>query len=119
MSEQETYEKFIDWLGRTWWGLPDSDQLMPIMKARYTVEEAEFLTGMPFHGSSLEELAAAKGRDPEELGPWLDGLAKKGIIFRNQRDDMVRYSLNDSYFIFLQAFLKKAWNSNRLRRILI
>ena len=65
MSEQEIYEKFIDWLGKTWWGLPDSDRLMPIMKSRYTVEEAEFLTGMPFHGLSLEELATAKGRDPK------------------------------------------------------
>ena len=103
MSEQEIYEKFIAWLGKTWWGLPDSDQLMPIIQARYTVEEAEFLTGMPFRGSSLEELATAKGREPGELGPWLDNLAKKGIIFRSQRDDTVRYSLNDSYFVFLRS----------------
>jgi len=26
MSEQEIYEEFIDWLGKTWWGLPDSEQ---------------------------------------------------------------------------------------------
>ena len=96
MSEQETYEKFIEWLGRTWWGLPESDQLMPIIKARYTVKEAEFLTGMPFSGSSLEELAELKGKDPDELGSYLDDLAQKGVIFRNQRDDTVRYSLNDS-----------------------
>ena len=64
MLEQEIYEKLVDWLGKTWWGLPDSDQLMPIIRARYTLEEAEFLIGMPFHGSSLEELAKAKSRDP-------------------------------------------------------
>jgi NAD-dependent dihydropyrimidine dehydrogenase PreA subunit len=103
MSEQEIYEKFIEWLGKTWWGLPESDQLMPIIKARYTVEEAEFLTGMPFSGSTLEELAEAKKRDPKELGPWLDELAGKGIIFRRQSGDSVRYSLNDSYFVFLRS----------------
>lgn len=103
MSEQEIYEKFIEWLGKTWWGLPDSNQLMPMIKARYTVEEAEFLTGMPFKGSTLEELAEAKGRDPGELGPWLDEMARKGIIFRSQRADSIRYSLNDSFFVFLRS----------------
>ncbi|MGD8974460.1 MAG: 4Fe-4S binding protein, partial [Desulfobacterales bacterium] len=103
MLEQEIYEKLVDWLGKTWWGLPDSDQLMPIIRARYTLEEAEFLTGMPFHGSSLEELAKAKSRDPKELGAWLDELARKGIIFRRQSEDSVRYSLNDSYFVFLRS----------------
>jgi NAD-dependent dihydropyrimidine dehydrogenase PreA subunit len=103
MSEREIYEKFVKWLGKTWWGLPESDQLMPIIKARYTVEEAEFLTGMPFSGSNLEELARLKGKDPAELTPYLDELAKKGVIFRNRRDDSVRYSLNDSYFVFLRS----------------
>ena len=103
MSEQEIYEKFIQWLSKTWWELPESDQLMPMIMARYTVEEAEFLTGMPFKGSTLKELAEAKGRDPGELGPWLDAMARKGIIFRSQRADSVRYSLNDSFFVFLRS----------------
>jgi ferredoxin len=103
MSQQEIYEKFIQWLGKTWWELPESDQLMPMIEARYTVEEAEFLTGMPFKGSTLEELAEAKRRDPGELRPWLDEMAHKGIIFRSQRPDSVRYSLNDSFFVFLRS----------------
>ncbi|UCE55743.1 MAG: 4Fe-4S binding protein [Desulfobacterales bacterium] len=102
-TDLEIYEKFIEWLGKTWWGLPESDQLMPIIKARYTVEEAEFLTGMPFSGSTLEELAEAKKRDPKELVPCLDDLARKGIIFRRQSGDSTRYSLNDSYFVFLRS----------------
>ena len=103
MSEQEVYEKFIGWLARTWWGLPKSDQLMPIVKARYTVEEAEFLTGMPFSGSSPEDLAQAKGKNPEELQPYLDDLAKKGVIFRKAEKGEVRYSLNDAFFVFLRS----------------
>ncbi len=43
MSEEEIYQNFVDWLGKTWWGLTPSEQLMPLMKARYTIQEAEFL----------------------------------------------------------------------------
>ena len=93
MTEQEIYRDFIAWLGKTWWGLPDSDQLMPLIKARYSVEEAAFLTGMPFSGNDLAELAELKGRDPAELQPYLDGLAKKGILFRRQPGDT--YCLQD------------------------
>jgi hypothetical protein len=34
MSELEIYQKFIAWLGKTWWGLPDSTHLMPLIQAR-------------------------------------------------------------------------------------
>lgn len=47
ISDQEIYQKFIERLGKIWWGLPESDQLMPLIKVRYTVEEAAFLTGIP------------------------------------------------------------------------
>ena len=47
MSELEIYQNFILWLGKTWWGLPESDHLVPLIKARYSVEEAAFLTGIP------------------------------------------------------------------------
>ena len=103
MSEQKIYQNFISWLSKTWWGLPESERLMPLIKARYTVEEAEFLTGMPFSGNNLEEIAELKGRDPGELKPYLDGLAQKGILFRRDTGETVRYSLNDSYFVFFRS----------------
>ncbi len=61
MSELAIYQSFVAWLGKTWWGLPESDQLLPLIKARYTVEEAAFLTGISFSGNSLEDLANSKG----------------------------------------------------------
>jgi hypothetical protein len=48
MSELEIYQNFISWLGKTWWGLPQSDHLMPLIKARYSPAEAVFLTGIPY-----------------------------------------------------------------------
>ena len=103
MSEQEVYERFMDWLRQTWWGLPEANELMPLMKARYTPEEAALLTGIPFSGKSLEELAEIKQMDPTGLGHKLDALARKGIVFRTVRGDTVRYRPNDSLFTFLRS----------------
>jgi formate hydrogenlyase subunit 6/NADH:ubiquinone oxidoreductase subunit I len=103
MTEEEVYRDFVSWLGKTWWGLPDSEHLMPLIKARYSVEEAAFLTGFPFSGNNLEAIAELKGRAPAEMKPYLDGLAQKGILFRRLSGDTVRYSLNDSYFVFFRS----------------
>jgi len=99
MSDQEIYERFMDWLKQTWWGLPEADELKALIMATYTPEEASLLTGMPFSGRNLEELAEMKGMDPVELGKQMDALAKKGIVFRTVKGDTVRYSLNDSMFV--------------------
>ena len=99
MSEQEIYQRFMDWLKQTWYGLPEADELVPLIMATCTLEEAALLTGMPFSGRNLEELAEMKQMDPAELRQRLDELAEKGLVFRTIRGDTVRYSLNDSLFV--------------------
>ena len=103
MSEEEIYRRLIDWLKQTWVHLPESAELLPLIKARYTAEEASLLTGMPFSGKSLEELGEIKKMDPAVLARRLDALARKGVVFRSARGDKVRYSLNDSLFVFLRS----------------
>jgi len=103
MSEKEIYRRFISWLKQTWWGLPESNELMPLIMARYTPEEAALLAGIPFSGRNLEELADMKGMDPDELDPQLHTLARKGLVFRTTRGETVRYSLNDSFFVFYRS----------------
>ena len=63
MGEQEIYERFMEWLKQTWYGLPEADELAPLIKCAYTPEEASLLTGMPFSGRNLEELAEMKDMD--------------------------------------------------------
>jgi len=99
MREQEIFERFMEWLKQTWYGLPEADELATLIKASYSPEEASLLTGMPFSGRNLEELAEMKQMDPSELRERLDAMAKKGLIFRTVRGDTVRYSLNDSFFV--------------------
>jgi len=103
MSEEEVYRRLIEWLKQGWWDLPEADELMPLMKARCTPEEAELLTGMSFSGRYLEELAELKRINKDELREKMDALARKGVVFRTVREDSVRYSLNDSMFTFLRA----------------
>jgi hypothetical protein len=90
---------------------------MPLIQAHYTVEEAAFLNGTPFSGNNLQELAELKGRDPAELKPYLDGLAKKGILFRRLSGDTVRYHLNDSYFVFFRSAFWPEWDDESGRNM--
>jgi len=100
MSEQEIYEGLLNWLKKGGIsGLPEADELLPMIKATYTPEEASLLTGMPFSGKGLEELAELKQMDPVVLGERLDGMAQKGLVFRIAKGDTVRYSLNEGFFV--------------------
>ncbi len=103
MSDKEVYGKFFEWLNQTWFKLSDADDMLPLLRARYTAEDASLLTGMPFTGRSLTELAEMKQADRAELEARLDALAKKGIVFRRVKDGEPRYSLNDAYFVFLRS----------------
>ena len=102
LSESDIYKEFIDWLGSTWIRLPDAFELLPLIKARYSPQEAELLTGFPFSPKPLEELARDRGMDREELAAMLDILARKGVIYCFIRGGIRLYRLNDSFFTFLR-----------------
>ncbi len=103
LQKKARYEALIAWLRKAWWGLPESKHLMPTIQSFYTPEEADLLTGMPFSGRSLEELAQKKGMAPEILALKLDALARRGAVWRSQKGESIRYSLNDSFFVLLRG----------------
>jgi electron transport complex protein RnfB len=103
MKQKDIYQGFIAWLNQAWWGLPRAAELFPLIQSRYTAEEALLLTGLPFSGKSLEELATLKGMDPSALDHRLEELARKGLVYRTASREGVRYSLNDSFFVFLRS----------------
>lgn len=105
MSDEEIYEKFINWMRQTWVELPESEYLRPLIKAFYTPEEAALLTGMSFGPKGIEELGKSKGMDPAELEPKLKELAGKGMVYESIGNEPVRYSLADSLFAFLRGSL--------------
>ena len=103
MSEKEIYSRFIAWLDKGWWHLPASEHLFPSIKAFFTPEEAVLLTGFPFKPTELKELANLKGREPDDLAPKLDALARKGAVWRTDRGGSLLYNLNDAFFIFFRG----------------
>ena len=103
MSEEEIYRLFIEWMKKSWYGLPEAEEMIPLIRARYTPEEASLLTGLPYSETELEVLAKMKGMNPSELAPLLDDLARKGVVFRSARGGKVGYSLNDPFFVLLRS----------------
>jgi hypothetical protein len=81
MTEHDcaTYTKFIEWLKQSWYGVPDSEVLLPYVAARYTPEEALLLTGMPFTPKTLFELSDLTSISADVLRPKLDALAFRGL----------------------------------------
>lgn len=104
MTHRRVYETFIDWLRQSWGHLPDSVELMPLIEATYTPEEAKLLTGMPFSESTVEELAEILQVSPEVLATKLDELASRGLVFRLMDGESARYRLLDARFVFLRSF---------------
>ena len=104
ISEQETYDGLIEWLKQSWYGFPETEAFMPLVKATFTQEDAAQLTGFPYKGNFLEDLATAKEMPVDELGAQLDGLAQKGLLFRTVKEGKIRYSLNDLFFMDYRGF---------------
>jgi ferredoxin len=117
MGGEETYGRLIDWLRKTWWGLPEAEELLPAVEAGYTPEEARFLTGLPFSLKPLEELARARGVDPGELGRGLDEMARRGLVFRLAGKGGVRYALNDAFFVWLRTAFWPGRDDDRSRNL--
>lgn len=97
MSDEEIYQSFIDWAD-SFLSFPEGESRMAVTTATYTPDEASLLTGMPFGGRNLEDLAEMKGMDPAELQRRLDEMVGKGMVFRTVKGDTIRYSLNDAPF---------------------
>jgi electron transport complex protein RnfB len=102
VSDEAIYREFIDWF-KMGWHLPETEELLPLLKARFSPEEAAFFTGMPLGLTRLEDIAEAKGVDPSELGEKLDALARKQVMYRQVVEDGVMYKLNDAFFTFLRS----------------
>ena len=102
-SESDIYHRLIDWWKQTWWGMPETDELLPLLKTHLTPEEASLLTSIPFQGRTLEQLADTIHMRPAELRPRLDKLTRKGLLFRTITPETIRYSINDSMFVYMRS----------------
>ena len=99
MNDEKVYSDFMRWLEGSWYGVPEPENAIAMIKARYSPGDAGFLTGIPFSPSSLDDLAKQKGITVGAAEEALDALSRKGLLFRSVRDGKKYYALND---IFMQ-----------------
>ena len=103
MAKDDVYEKLMAWLKLADPGLSDSEDMVELIKARYTPEDAALLTGMPYRYQTIEELAEAKQMPVEQLQPRLDALARKGVVWKTFQYGKTRYRLCDTFLIFYRS----------------
>ena len=103
MSNEELYQKFIEWVGNPAWRFVESEHLMPMITSFITPEEAEFIIGFPREDTSLDEIADLKDMDSAELVEKIKALCKKGVIYEAIGKDSVSYRLWTSYEMFDRA----------------
>ncbi len=103
MSDKNPYARFIKHMQSWVMGLPESDRLMSLLEERLSPEEADFLADFPFLPTAIEQLAEKYGLPKEDLTGKLDPMAKRGLIFRHESKDTIRYALNDSVFMFYRS----------------
>jgi Na+-translocating ferredoxin:NAD+ oxidoreductase subunit B len=103
MNDEIIYEKFTEWLKTSWFGVPDSPYSITAIQARYTPEDAEFLTGVPFRPTSVPALAEQKQVAETELGEKMDEMARKGLVWRTESEEGISYHLNDLYFVIMRS----------------
>jgi NAD-dependent dihydropyrimidine dehydrogenase PreA subunit len=90
---------------------------MPTLKTFFTAEEAALLTGIPFTNRNLEELAEIKRMEPAAMEKKLNGLARRGVLWRSEKGGKTRYKLNDSFFFFLRGPFWAAEPDEATRRV--
>ncbi len=114
---EDAHEKLIAWLRECGAYVPESPELMPLMKASYTPEEARLLTGMPLSPVDLEGIAALKQVDARDIAPALDDLARRGLVYRSNRDGVATYRLNSVRFAFIRSFFWPGRKDEYTRRV--
>jgi len=82
MDDDKKYQEFMEWLGKAPMTFPASEDTIALIKARYTPEDAELLTDVPFDPRTIGEIAEIKQMAVEDLKPRLDALAKKGVVWK-------------------------------------
>ena len=63
MDHEEKYQAFIEWLGKAPMTFPASENMIALIKVRYTPEDAELLTNVPFDPRTIEEIAEIKEQE--------------------------------------------------------
>ena len=68
---EQVYEGLMIWPKKTRYGLPEADEVLPLIEAAYTPEEACLLTGLPFSGRNESSRSWTSQEQVDYLDPAL------------------------------------------------
>jgi len=103
-GQEETYKELIEWFRKSGAYVPGSKELLPLMKACYSPQDAKLLAGMPLTLTEIDSLSELKSIDPDELSARLDEMAGRGLVFRSKTEKKIKYRPNPPRFVFLRSF---------------
>lgn len=103
MLKKDSYTNLINHLKDWILGLPNSKELLPLIELCFTPEEADLLSKIPFLLHTAEQLSEKLSIPVKKLTKRLEKLTKKGMLFRVEGTSGIKYSLNDSLFIFYRS----------------
>lgn len=117
MTPHDSYQALIGHMQRWLIGLPDTPELRDLLAVRMTPDEAAFLARIPLLPRTLEQLAALLATSAEDLQTQLDPLAQKGLVFRHESRNAVRYALNSSMFMLYRSPFWSGRDDDETRRL--
>ncbi|KMY68582.1 hypothetical protein AAU61_02790 [Desulfocarbo indianensis] len=82
-NTMESHELLARHLDQAPLGAPLTTELVEIVGALFTAEEAELAAELPFKPAKLEKLAADLGREAGQLGRMLEKMADNGLVYQN------------------------------------
>lgn len=93
MTTNGIYEQLRDHLDNLPVGFPktESGVEIRILKKLFTEEEAKMAVHLTYTPEIIDEIAQRVNKDPNEIEPMLERLAKKGLIFRSHKGGITKY----------------------------
>ncbi len=86
-SDDELYRDFADYCQSMVFELPNTETKIPLFKATFAKQEAEFLRRLPFLPKSAEELSARYDMPIDALLEKMRPMEKKGFIYSEFNED--------------------------------
>lgn len=117
MGATSRYDRLIGHMQKWLMGLPDTPAMRELLAARMSPEDAEFLANVPFLPRTLEQLSVLLETPAETLKTRLDPMARKGLVFRHESGEKVRYALNGSMFMLYRSPFWSGSDDEETRRL--
>jgi H+/Na+-translocating ferredoxin:NAD+ oxidoreductase subunit B len=121
--DQNSHARLARHLSTMGMGLPQRVELVDILKASFTEQEAEIAlllptTNTPLKPVTVGELAGSSDMDPKNLALSLESLAERRLIFsgRTESGD-IGYALHQAGFGFPQALFWKGEDTPHARKM--